>query len=81
LMRTSPMAEKKVPLPLRPTPEAWVQQGAPPAAAPVTKVKRLTVDIPADLHKALRQRSLYEYTTLQALLTRLLEEKLREPAP
>jgi hypothetical protein len=75
------MAEKKVALPLRPTPEAWVQQGAPPATTPVTKVKRLTVDIPAELHKALRQRALDEDTTLQALLTRWLEEKLREPAP
>jgi len=77
------MSPKKVNIGLKPsTPnlptevEQWVSHRA---AVPADKeqsapVKRLTLDIPSDLHRAIKRRALEEGVTMADLLRSLLEK-------
>lgn len=44
------------------------------------RLKRLTLDLPADLHRALKIRSAELEVPMVELLRRLIERSLREPA-
>lgn len=77
------MSPKKVNIDLKPgTPdsptevEQWVNHRAVPAdkeqSAPV--MKRLTLDIPIDLHRAIKRRAVEEGVTMADLLRSLLEK-------
>ena len=68
-------SRKRVPIPQKPTADQWVAQGQEPAAPPAAPIKRLTLDLPAPLHKAIKMRAVEEGTTILALLQALLEQE------
>lgn len=53
---------------------------AAPSAPPGTRVKRLTVDLPAELHRALKVRSAELDVPMAELLRELIDEALRKPS-
>ena len=83
------MTQKKVSIPMKGltrtmTPDDWVSAPAeerPVEASPepgqtsVEKMKRLTLDIPESLHRAIKRRAVEEGETMVALLRDLLERE------
>ncbi len=65
---------------LPPTPEQWVAKGEGVVAKP-TKVKRLTLDLPADLHTAFKSRCVLRNVTIQDRVTLLIERDMAEGLP
>jgi hypothetical protein len=53
---------------------------ARPAPAPEDRVKRLTLDLPADVHRALKIRSAELEVPMVELLRRLIGQALKEPS-
>lgn len=68
-------SRKRVPIPQKPTADQWVAQGQEPAPPPAPPIKRLTLDLPAALHRAIKMRAVEEGTTILALLQALLEQE------
>lgn len=68
-------SRKRVPIPQKPTADQWVAQGPAPAPPPAAPIKRLTLDLPAPLHKAIKMRAVEEGTTILAMLQALLEHE------
>lgn len=68
-------SRKRVPIPQKPTADQWVAQGQEPVPPPAAPIKRLTLDLPAPLHKAIKMRAVEEGTTILALLQALLEQE------
>ena len=70
---------KAVSIPQKPAAEAWVTQGREREARGDKAVKRLTLDIPEDLHRALKRLALDEDRTMLDLaresIERLIEER------
>jgi hypothetical protein len=62
----------------KPSPDAWVSEGRERNASKTEHTKRLTLDIPEDLHKALKQRALDEDTTMLDLVEGWIREHLRD---
>ena len=71
-------SRKAIPIPQKPSPEQWVTQGRERQAKAGKALKRLTLDIPEDLHRALKRRALDEDTTMLDLVQRWIEERLDE---
>jgi hypothetical protein len=71
-------SRKAIPIPQKPSPEQWVTQGRQRKAKADKAIKRLTLDIPEDLHRALKRRALDEDTTMLDLVQRWIEERLDE---
>jgi len=71
-------SRKAISIPQKPSPEAWVTQGRERQAKADKALKRLTLDIPEDLHRALKRRALEEDTTMLDLVQRWIEERLDE---
>jgi hypothetical protein len=71
-------SRKATPIPQKPSPEQWVTQGRERQAKADKAIKRLTLDIPEDLHRALKRRALDEDTTMLDLVQRWIEERLDE---
>lgn len=71
-------SRKAVAIPQKPSPEQWVSQGREREAKANKAVKRLTLDIPEDLHRALKRRALEEDTTMLDLVQTWIEERLGE---
>lgn len=75
-------SRKAVSIPQKPSAERWVTQGREREARDDKAVKRLTLDIPEDLHRALKRLALDEDRTMLDLareaIERLVEER-REP--
>jgi hypothetical protein len=71
-------SRKAIPIPQKPSPEQWVTQGRERQAKADKAIKRLTLDIPEDLHRALKRRALDEDTTMLDLVQRWVEERLDE---
>jgi hypothetical protein len=71
-------SRKAVAIPQKPGPEQWVHQGREHQAKTSMGVKRLTLDIPEDLHRALKRRALDEDTTMLELVRTWIEERLGE---
>ena len=69
------MSRKRVPIPQKPTTDQWVAQGQDPAPPPAAPIKRLTLDLPAPLHRAIKMRAVEEGTTIVAMLQALLEQE------
>lgn len=69
-------SHKAVAIPQKPSPEAWVSQGREREAKAGKGMKRLTLDIPEDLHRALKRRALEEDTTMLDLVRTWIEERL-----
>jgi len=65
---------------LPPTPEQWVQEGQGADARP-GKEKRLTLNLPADLHTAFKGRCVFEGVTIQDKVRLLIERELAAERP
>ena len=78
-------SRKRVPIPQKPTADQWVTQGQDPEPPPAAPIKRLTLDLPAPLHRAIKMRAVEEGTTILAMLQALLEQEYgaeaASPAP
>jgi hypothetical protein len=68
---------KVVNIPQKPSPEAWVSEGKERRSSKTEHTKRLTLDIPEDMHKALKRRALDEDTTMLDLVEGWIRENLR----
>jgi hypothetical protein len=79
------MASEKVPMDAKPgrssqpaNLDTWVGEGGgkppppPPPPTPPVKMKRLTLDIPEPLHKAIKMRSVQEGVAMVDMLRELL---------
>lgn len=72
-------SRKAIAIPPKPGAEQWVRQGAEPApAAPVT-LKRLTLDLPEALHRAIKMRAVEEGSSIVEMLRGLLEREYSAP--
>jgi predicted HicB family RNase H-like nuclease len=69
--KTVPMVSKP------PSAQQWVSQGKERAPR-AERLKRLTLDIPEDLHKALKRLALEEDTTMLELVQTLIEERVQQ---
>ena len=67
--------KKQVMIPAKPRADEWVAQGREKAAAPEQKMKRLTLDLPEGLHRAIKRRAVEEGVTMVDMLRTLLEEQ------
>jgi len=65
---------KAVTIPQKPPAEAWVTQGREREARADKAVKRLTLDIPVDLHRALKRVALNADRTMLDLAREALEQ-------
>ena len=64
---------KQVSIPTKPRAEEWVAQGREKAGGTGEKMKRLTLDVPESLHKAIKRRAVDEGVTMVEMLRELLE--------
>jgi len=71
--------KKQVRIPKKPRAEQWVSQGRERMVHAEQKVKRLTLDIPEDLHTAIKRRAVDEKMTMADMLRKLLEERYGKP--
>jgi hypothetical protein len=71
-------SRKAIPIPQKASPEQWVNQGRERQAKADKALKRLTLDIPEDLHRALKHRALEEDKTRLELVQTWIEERLGE---
>ena len=71
-------SRKAVAIPQKPSSEQWVSQGRERQAKADKALKRLTLDIPENLHRALKRRALEEDTTMLDLVQTWIEERLGE---
>ena len=67
--------KKQVLIPTRPRADEWVAQGREKPVAPEQKMKRLTLDLPEGLHRAIKRRAVEEGVTMVDMLRTLLEEQ------
>jgi hypothetical protein len=54
--------------------DAWVTQGREKPVATEQKMKRLTLDLPEGLHRAIKRRAVEEGVTMVDMLRTLLED-------
>ncbi len=68
------MSQKKVTIqrPKAATPESWVKNA--PAASPEVDTKRLTLDIPADLHRRIKMACAAKDRLMSDVLRDILED-------
>jgi predicted DNA binding CopG/RHH family protein len=67
--------DKKIQIPPKPRAEEWVAQGREKAVGTGEKRKRLTLDLPEGLHRAIKRRAVEEGVTMVDMLRKLLEER------
>ena len=65
--------KKQVRIPAKPRADEWVAQGK--GARTEQKMKRLTLDLPEGLHRAIKHRAVEEGVTMVEMLRTLLEEE------
>ena len=65
--------KKQVRIPTKPRADAWVAQGREKTMATEQKMKRLTLDLPEGLHRAIKRRAVEEGVTMVEMLRTLLE--------
>jgi hypothetical protein len=75
--RVRPRAAKEE---LPPTPEQWVKEGEGADGRP-GKEKRLTLNLPANLHTAFKSRCVLKDVTIQERVTFLIERDIAEGLP
>jgi hypothetical protein len=68
---------KVVNIPQKPSADDWVSEGKERRGSKTEHTKRLTLDIPEDLHKSLKQRALDQDTTMLDLVEGWIRESLR----
>lgn len=67
--------KKQVLIPTKPRADEWVAQGREKVTAPEQKMKRLTLDLPEGLHRAIKRRAVEEGVTMVDMLRTLLEQQ------
>ena len=67
--------KKQVRIPTKPRADEWVAQGREKGAHTEQKMKRLTLDLPEGLHRAIKRRAVEEGVTMVEMLRTLLEER------
>ena len=67
--------KKQVQIPRKPRADAWVAQGRERTTVTEQKMKRLTLDLPEGLHRAIKRRAVEEGATMVEMLRKLLEEQ------
>jgi predicted DNA binding CopG/RHH family protein len=67
--------KKQVLIPKKPRTDEWVAQGREKVTAPEQKMKRLTLDLPEGLHRAIKRRAVEDGVTMVDMLRKLLEEQ------
>ena len=67
--------KKQIQIPPKPRADEWVAQGREKTAGTGEKMKRLTLDLPEDLHRAIKHRAVEEGVTMVDMLRKLLEEQ------
>ena len=67
--------KKQVLIPTKPRADEWVAQGKEKPVATEQKMKRLTLDLPEGLHRAIKRRAVEEGITMVDMLRKLLEER------
>lgn len=66
---------KTITIPPKPGAEQWVRQGAETPAVVPSKLKRLTLDLPVALHRAIKLRAVEEGVPMVEMLRELLERE------
>ena len=67
--------KKQILIPTKSRADEWVAQGREKTAAPEQKMKRLTLDLPEGLHRAIKRRAVEEGVTMVDMLRTLLEQQ------
>ena len=67
--------KKQVLIPTKPRADEWVAQGREKPVATEQKMKRLTLDLPEGLHRAIKRRAVEEGVTMVDMLRTLFEEQ------
>jgi hypothetical protein len=67
--------KKQIQIPRKPRADEWVAQGREKTTTPEQKKKRLTLDLPEGLHRAIKRRAVEEGVTMVEMLRTLLEER------
>jgi hypothetical protein len=67
--------KKQIQIPRKPRADEWVAQGREKTTTPEQKMKRLTLDLPEGLHRAIKRRAVEEGVTMVEMLRTLLEER------
>jgi hypothetical protein len=74
---------KRLTIPPKPDPDQWVTQPegspAPSPSTPPVKMKRLTLDIPEALHRAIKMQAAETGVTMAEQLRTILEHYYRQP--
>ena len=68
-------SRKAIAIPPKPGAEQWVRQGAEPAPPVPVTLKRLTLDLPEALHRAIKMRAVEEGRSIVEMLRGLLERE------
>jgi hypothetical protein len=72
-------SRKAIAIPPKPGAEQWVRQGAEPTPAVPVTLKRLTLDLPEALHRAIKMRAVEEGISIVEMLRGLLEREYSAP--
>jgi hypothetical protein len=67
--------KKQIPIPSKPRADQWVAQGREKTVDTEQKMKRLTLDLPEGLHRAIKRRAVEDGVTMVDMLRKLLEER------
>jgi hypothetical protein len=67
--------KKQIQIPSKPRADEWVAQGRETTTTAEQKMKRLTLDLPEGLHRAIKRRAVEEGVTMVEMLRKLLEER------
>ncbi len=66
--------KKRIQFPRKPGADAWVAQGRGETVVEEQKTKRLTLDLPEGLHRAIKRRAVDEGVTMVDMLRKLLQD-------
>jgi len=72
-------SRKAIAIPPKPSAEQWVRQGAEVASPAPVKLKRLTLDLPETLHRAIKLRAVEDGISIVEMLRALLEREYGAP--
>ena len=67
--------KKQIQIPRKPRADEWVAQGREKSTTAEQKMKRLTLDLPEGLHRAIKRSAVEEGVTMVEMLRTLLEER------
>ncbi len=67
--------KKRIQFPRKPGADEWVAQGRGETVIEEQKTKRLTLDLPEGLHRAIKRRAVDEGVTMVDMLRKLLQDQ------